>query len=122
MRCVRPLGYNELTTVITAFLEKCAAEGKVRNEYPSANMEIWIGQLELNIKTPTQSIIYLPTGNVGFIINDEYMQYCNQESYIGEQVSNVTRFLSQTVTAEAVHQYFEELRARKRRRTNAGYQ
>ncbi|CAK6957003.1 putative E3 ubiquitin-protein ligase UBR7 [Scomber scombrus] len=48
-------GYNELTTVITAFLEKCAAEGK-------------------------------------------------------------------TVTAEAVHQYFEELRARKRRRTNAGYQ
>lgn len=120
MRCVRPLGYNELTTVITAFLEKCAAEGKVRNEYPSANMDWTV--LQLNIKTPTQSIIYLPTGNVGFIINDEYMQYCNQESYIGGQVSNVTCFLSQTVTAEAVHQYFEELRARKRRRTNAGYQ
>ncbi|KAM7375846.1 hypothetical protein PAMP_005613 [Pampus punctatissimus] len=48
-------GYNELTTVITAFFEQCAAEGK-------------------------------------------------------------------TVTAEAVHQYFEELRAQKRRRTNAGYQ
>uniref|UniRef100_A0A8D3BMI6 Putative E3 ubiquitin-protein ligase UBR7 n=1 Tax=Scophthalmus maximus TaxID=52904 RepID=A0A8D3BMI6_SCOMX len=28
----------------------------------------------------------------------------------------------QTVTVEAVHQFFEELRARKRRRTNAGYQ
>lgn len=31
-------------------------------------------------------------------------------------------FLYQTVTVEAVHQFFEELRARKRRRTNAGYQ
>uniref|UniRef100_A0A3B5A6J3 Ubiquitin protein ligase E3 component n-recognin 7 (putative) n=1 Tax=Stegastes partitus TaxID=144197 RepID=A0A3B5A6J3_9TELE len=30
--------------------------------------------------------------------------------------------LHQTVTVEAVHQFFEELRARKRRRTNAGYQ
>uniref|UniRef100_A0A8D2ZLX8 Putative E3 ubiquitin-protein ligase UBR7 n=1 Tax=Scophthalmus maximus TaxID=52904 RepID=A0A8D2ZLX8_SCOMX len=29
---------------------------------------------------------------------------------------------SETVTVEAVHQFFEELRARKRRRTNAGYQ
>lgn len=30
--------------------------------------------------------------------------------------------LYQMVTVEAVHQFFEELRARKRRRTNAGYQ
>ncbi|XP_047466875.1 putative E3 ubiquitin-protein ligase UBR7 [Mugil cephalus] len=45
-----------------------------------------------------------------------------------EMKTSVGAFLSQcasegkTVTVEAVHQFFEELRARKRRRTNAGYQ
>ncbi|XP_035465252.2 putative E3 ubiquitin-protein ligase UBR7 [Scophthalmus maximus] len=45
-----------------------------------------------------------------------------------EMTTSITAFLEQcvaegkTVTVEAVHQFFEELRARKRRRTNAGYQ
>uniref|UniRef100_G3NZP7 Putative E3 ubiquitin-protein ligase UBR7 n=1 Tax=Gasterosteus aculeatus aculeatus TaxID=481459 RepID=G3NZP7_GASAC len=45
-----------------------------------------------------------------------------------ELTTSITAFLQQcvaegkTVTVEAVHQFFEELRARKRRRTNAGYQ
>ncbi|XP_037603024.1 putative E3 ubiquitin-protein ligase UBR7 [Sebastes umbrosus] len=45
-----------------------------------------------------------------------------------ELTTSMTAFLDQcaaegkTVTVEAVHQFFEELRARKRRRTNAGYQ
>uniref|UniRef100_A0A3B5ADF3 Ubiquitin protein ligase E3 component n-recognin 7 (putative) n=1 Tax=Stegastes partitus TaxID=144197 RepID=A0A3B5ADF3_9TELE len=45
-----------------------------------------------------------------------------------ELTTSITAFLEQcvsegkTVTVEAVHQFFEELRARKRRRTNAGYQ
>ncbi|XP_070835711.1 putative E3 ubiquitin-protein ligase UBR7 isoform X1 [Chaetodon trifascialis] len=45
-----------------------------------------------------------------------------------ELTTSINAFLDQcvaegkTVTAEAVHQFFEELRARKRRRTNAGYQ
>ncbi|XP_070776926.1 putative E3 ubiquitin-protein ligase UBR7 [Enoplosus armatus] len=45
-----------------------------------------------------------------------------------ELTTSITAFLDQcvvegkTVTVEAVHQFFEELRARKRRRTNAGYQ
>ncbi|XP_039643049.1 putative E3 ubiquitin-protein ligase UBR7 isoform X1 [Perca fluviatilis] len=45
-----------------------------------------------------------------------------------ELSTSMTAFLEQcvaegkTVTVEAVHQFFEELRARKRRRTNAGYQ
>ncbi|XP_068435742.1 putative E3 ubiquitin-protein ligase UBR7 [Clinocottus analis] len=45
-----------------------------------------------------------------------------------ELTTSITAFLDQcvaegkTVTVEAVHQFFDELRARKRRRTNAGYQ
>uniref|UniRef100_UPI0037E7B9DF putative E3 ubiquitin-protein ligase UBR7 n=1 Tax=Semicossyphus pulcher TaxID=241346 RepID=UPI0037E7B9DF len=45
-----------------------------------------------------------------------------------ELTTSITAFLEQcvaegkTVTVEAVHEFFEELRARKRRRTNAGYQ
>ncbi|CAN9502145.1 unnamed protein product [Ophioblennius macclurei] len=45
-----------------------------------------------------------------------------------ELTTSITAFLQQcasegkTVTEEAVRQFFEELRARKRRRTNAGYQ
>ncbi|XP_022077767.2 putative E3 ubiquitin-protein ligase UBR7 [Acanthochromis polyacanthus] len=45
-----------------------------------------------------------------------------------ELKTSISAFLEQcvsegkTVTVEAVHQFFEELRARKRRRTNAGYQ
>ncbi|XP_071354876.1 putative E3 ubiquitin-protein ligase UBR7 [Trachinotus anak] len=45
-----------------------------------------------------------------------------------ELTTSISAFLDQcvaegkTVTVEAVHQFFEELRARKRRRTNAGYQ
>ncbi|CAJ1073684.1 putative E3 ubiquitin-protein ligase UBR7 [Xyrichtys novacula] len=45
-----------------------------------------------------------------------------------ELTTSITAFLDQcategkTVTVEAVHEFFEELRARKRRRTNAGYQ
>ncbi|XP_038575411.1 putative E3 ubiquitin-protein ligase UBR7 [Micropterus salmoides] len=45
-----------------------------------------------------------------------------------ELTTSITAFLDQCVaegkmvTVEAVHQFFEELRARKRRRTNAGYQ
>uniref|UniRef100_A0A8P4JXK4 Putative E3 ubiquitin-protein ligase UBR7 n=1 Tax=Dicentrarchus labrax TaxID=13489 RepID=A0A8P4JXK4_DICLA len=47
---------------------------------------------------------------------------------VNEMTTAITAFLDQcvaegkTVTADAVHQFFEELRARKRRRTNAGYQ
>ncbi|KAM6969392.1 putative E3 ubiquitin-protein ligase UBR7 [Tautogolabrus adspersus] len=45
-----------------------------------------------------------------------------------ELTTSITEFLDQcvaegkTVTVEAVQEFFEELRARKRRRTNAGYQ
>ncbi|XP_068582407.1 putative E3 ubiquitin-protein ligase UBR7 [Cebidichthys violaceus] len=47
---------------------------------------------------------------------------------VNELTTSITAFLDQcvtegkTVTVEAVHQFFEELRAKKRRRTNAGYQ
>ncbi|XP_075963818.1 putative E3 ubiquitin-protein ligase UBR7 [Anarhichas minor] len=47
---------------------------------------------------------------------------------VNELTTSITAFLDQcvtegkTVTVEAVHQFFEELQARKRRRTNAGYQ
>ncbi|XP_070698118.1 putative E3 ubiquitin-protein ligase UBR7 [Pempheris klunzingeri] len=45
-----------------------------------------------------------------------------------ELTTSISAFLEEcvaegkTVTVEAVHQFFEEMRARKRRRTNAGYQ
>ncbi|XP_041668133.1 putative E3 ubiquitin-protein ligase UBR7 [Cheilinus undulatus] len=45
-----------------------------------------------------------------------------------ELTTSITAFLDQcvaegkTVTVESVHEFFEELRAKKRRRTNAGYQ
>lgn len=37
---VLPSGFNEFTTSMTAFLEQCVAEGKVRNECLSANI-VW---------------------------------------------------------------------------------
>lgn len=30
IKCVLPSGFNELTTSMSAFLEKCVSEGKVR--------------------------------------------------------------------------------------------
>lgn len=47
---------------------------------------------------------------------------------LNELTTSIAAFLDQcvaegkSVTVESVHQFFEELRARKRRRTNAGYQ
>ncbi len=71
--------------------------------------------------------------NVGFILHDKNVKCCSQESCLVATGScvcldpNLTPepflpCLCQTVTVEAVHEFFEELRARKRRRTNAGYQ
>ncbi|KAM3594937.1 uncharacterized protein V6R79_015641 [Siganus canaliculatus] len=58
----------------------------------------------------------------------DHMQQLEAIYGFNELTTSISAFLDQcaaegkTVTVEAVHEFFEELQARKRRRTNAGYQ